>query len=267
MAGTLHYARQGAGEPLVLLHGSGSYGAVWDPVLDILAAQRDVIVLDLPGHGQSPLLDNGNSVSPIGNARTVAAFLDDLGLETAHLAGNSSGAWTALELAKLGRARSVTALAPAGLWKRESPAFDAVTFRLSMAAAELARPVLPALASSALGRTLMLGQFVGRPWRMQPDEASGIVANLVTSTGIREHLEATRRERFQGGHGITVPVTVAWPERDWILLSFQSQHRDELPAHTRLLELRGCGHVPMYDDLLAVAQVLLEGSASSVSVL
>lgn len=57
----------------------------------------------------------------------VAALLDELGLQRAPVVGNSSGGWTALELAKLGRATGVIALAPAGLWRRHSPrAVDAI---------------------------------------------------------------------------------------------------------------------------------------------
>ena len=53
--------------------------------------------------------------------REVAALLDDLGLERVAVVGHSSGGWTALELAKLGRASGVLALTPAGLWRKHSP--------------------------------------------------------------------------------------------------------------------------------------------------
>ena len=51
----LNYERRGNGEPLLLLHGTGSHLQVWDPVMDMLARVYDVIAIDLPGHGKSPL--------------------------------------------------------------------------------------------------------------------------------------------------------------------------------------------------------------------
>lgn len=50
---TLSYARVGAGEPLLLLHGIGHHRQAWDPVIDILATEREVIAVDLPGFGVS----------------------------------------------------------------------------------------------------------------------------------------------------------------------------------------------------------------------
>ena len=48
-AATLNHVRRGAGEPVVLVHGLGSWWRVWEPVLDRIAAEREVIALDLPG--------------------------------------------------------------------------------------------------------------------------------------------------------------------------------------------------------------------------
>ena len=121
-ASRLAYDRSGQGEPLVLLHGQGFSRRSFDPVVPALAARRDVIAVDLPGHGGSPRQPKGAGNAPRDLAVAVAELLDELELPTVHVAGNSSGGWVALELAKLGRARTVTALAPAGLWRRQSAA-------------------------------------------------------------------------------------------------------------------------------------------------
>ena len=52
----LAYERQGAGPPLVLLHGVGHRRQAWGAVLRLLAPHRTVIAVDLPGHGESPPL-------------------------------------------------------------------------------------------------------------------------------------------------------------------------------------------------------------------
>ncbi len=54
---TLAHHRGGSGEPLLLIHGIGSFWPVWEPVLPALEAVRDVIAVDLPGFGDSPVLD------------------------------------------------------------------------------------------------------------------------------------------------------------------------------------------------------------------
>ena len=52
--------RHGSGEPLVLVHGVTHRRQTWYPVLDQLAEQREVILVDLPGHGQSdPFVTDG----------------------------------------------------------------------------------------------------------------------------------------------------------------------------------------------------------------
>ena len=114
--GALHYVRRGSGEPLVLIHPLGAELVVWEPVMERLARERDVIAVDLPGFGRSPGLDR--TPTPRMLADAVGGLMDDLGLSRAHVAGNSLGGWVALELAKAGRALSVTGLCTAGLWSR-----------------------------------------------------------------------------------------------------------------------------------------------------
>ena len=77
--------------------------------MDTLAVDRDVIAVDLPGHGDSPRQPKGTGSAPHDLAVAVAELLDELGLPTVHLAGSSRG-WVALELGRLPRARTVTAL-------------------------------------------------------------------------------------------------------------------------------------------------------------
>ena len=103
-AANLNFERRGHGEPIVLLHGIGGELCVWEPVLDALAERLDVIAVDLPGFGQSPPLPDGMTPTPRRSRRSVAGLMDELGIASAHLAGNSLGGWLALELGKTERA-------------------------------------------------------------------------------------------------------------------------------------------------------------------
>jgi len=225
----LGYERRGEGEPLLLIHGVGSYRRVWDPVLDSLAGERDVISVDLTGHGDSPLMEERTPPTPANFAKLLVAFLREIGVDSAHVAGNSSGGWIALEMAKLGHARSVTALSPAGLWHGGTPRQVILAFRLSHVLARRLGRAAPALLATRPGRTLLLSHFFGRPWRMPAKAAAGTVRNFARSPGLWPHIKATSSERFSGGRGIEVPVTVAWGSREVLLLPGQARCREELP--------------------------------------
>jgi pimeloyl-ACP methyl ester carboxylesterase len=255
---TISYDRIGTGEPLVLVHGTGSSRKVWAPVLDALAAERDVINVDLPGHGQSPLVPE-QPPTPIGYARVVAALLDELGIAKAHAVGNSVGGWTALELAKLGRASSVVALAPAGLWVKNPPRAR-VSLRMSHAASPLMARVGPVVFRPAPLRAALLGQMFGRPTRVPVADAVESARGMANTRGFNDHLKQTSQSRFEGGASIDVPVTVAYGTRER-LIPKSARMRDELPEQTRWVELEGCGHVPTWDDPWLVTRTILDGSA------
>ncbi|MDQ6606442.1 MAG: alpha/beta fold hydrolase, partial [Actinomycetota bacterium] len=96
---SLSHRRIGSGPPLVLIHGIGSRWQVWDPVFEPLARAREVIAIDLPGFGASPPPPPGTRAGAGSLTRLVAQFLDELGLQAPHVAGNSLGGQIALELA------------------------------------------------------------------------------------------------------------------------------------------------------------------------
>ena len=115
---------------------------MWDPVLDRLAAERDVLALDLPGFGGSPAVDGGLPRRAGGRGRRSCAGPR---LERPHVAGNSLGGWVALELARPG----------GGVVHRDRarPGCGPSRSRPSAARhATVARALLPALAPLLRGR-------------------------------------------------------------------------------------------------------------------
>lgn len=259
---TLNHERRGQGEPLVLVHGIGSQWQMWAPVLDALAQERDVVAVDLPGFGASPPLPAGHEPSPAALAGAVAGHLDSLGLDAPHVAGSSLGGWVALELARHGRARSVTALSPAGFWNHRERLYSRALLRIQHDAAAALEPVMPAILASRPGRTWALGFATGRPWRVPPDEALHNVRALATAPGWEATLPALTGGYFESGEGIDCPVTIAWGERDLLLLPRQARRAKRLIPHAKVITLEGCGHVPTWDDPGQVTRVLLEASSS-----
>ena len=264
-AAGIEYERLGEGEPLLLLHGTGGSCRHWTPVRPSLAAHHELIAVDLPGHGDSdPPPDDeagdhadGGHHAPPGYAATLARFLDEIGVAAAHIAGNSVGGWTALEMAKLGRARSVVAIAPAGLWPRRDPWRCSLKLWAMYRLGRLTRPLTERALRSDTGRTRLLRGTVAKPLQLSPEEARDLIETYNRTATFTKHLAQTRRARFRDGASIRVPVTVAWGD-DERLLPVGARRQDELPSHTKTVTLFGCGHVPFWDDPEQVANLILE---------
>src|SRR3954447_3216186 len=177
-AGLLNHLRAGAGEPIVLLHPLGAELVVWEPVIDRLAAQREVIAVDMPGFGRSAPLPAGVAPTPQALAGAIADFLDASGVDRAHVAGNSLGGWVALELGKAGRALSVTALSSAGFWRQPLGPRPGPDRRR---AGRILLPVPSALARTPRRRHVLLPRFAGPPERVPPRAAARLVRSYVTA--------------------------------------------------------------------------------------
>lgn len=255
----LHHARYGNGPPLLLIHGTGSYGQVWEPVVPRLAREREVIVVDLPGFGVSPPLPDRTRPNERSFADALTSFLDRLGVEAPHVAGNSLGGGIALELGALGRARSVTGLSPTGFWTDREAAFTRASLKLTATSAAALGSALYPVLRNRVGRTLLYGQMLARPWRMPADAAVRATQNIVSSPATRPAIESLG-DRFAGEIPATVPVTIAWGAGDRLMFPRQGRRGADQIPHARFVELRGCGHVPMTDDPELVARTLLEGS-------
>ena len=93
----LHYERSGAGEPLVLVHGSWVDCRVWDDVAPLLRRSFEVVVYDRRGHSLSTCPPGQGSVHD--DVDDLAALIDLLGAGPAHVAGASFGGSIALRLA------------------------------------------------------------------------------------------------------------------------------------------------------------------------
>lgn len=115
----LRVVEAGEGAPLLFLHGAG--GAAWTPMLEGLSKHWRVIAPEHPGFGKSVI---PNWMARIGD---LAFFYLDalkvLGLDRVHLVGHSLGGWTAAEIAirNTARLKSLTLMAPAGVWEDATP--------------------------------------------------------------------------------------------------------------------------------------------------
>ena len=252
----LAFDRAGSGEPLLLLHSLGADRHVWAPVVDLLTPERDVIAVDMPGFGDSPPLTGHEPPSAAVLSAAVARFLDDIGVSCPHVAGNSLGGWVALQMALERTVRSVTAIAPAGLWAR------ALGPRPSpgRALAKSALPLIAGVMSTEAGRRAALSGVMAHPERLSRTDAVRLVRAYAAAPGYDATNTAMRAGRFQGLEHVRVPLTLGWPDRDRLV-----GRPAHLPPRARNVVLHDCGHVPMWDDPRQVANLLLSGSAAGGS--
>ena len=85
----LYYETHGTGRPLILLHGGLGSGEMFGPIIPTLAANHQVIAVDLQGHGRTADIDRPIDLQFM--ADDIAALIDHLGLEKPDLVGYSLG--------------------------------------------------------------------------------------------------------------------------------------------------------------------------------
>jgi pimeloyl-ACP methyl ester carboxylesterase len=211
----------GSGEPLVLVHGLAGSWRWWSPLLERLARVRRVHAIDLPRPPRTM------------PAAELSAWLDrrleEKALGRVDLAGHSLGGLVAAELAALRpeRVGRLALVAPAGIPCGRSVARRAVP--LTKTLFDLRRS-MPLVVSDAL-RAGPLGL------------ARGIA--YVSSRDLRAQLPDVR-----------APTLLLWGERDRLVPLWVAEEWQRLVPHARL-DLLPCGHVPMLEQPVAVAERLV----------
>jgi pimeloyl-ACP methyl ester carboxylesterase len=163
----------------------------------------------------------------------IERVMDEAGVETAHVAGNSLGGYVALQLGARGRARSVTAFAPAGGWDDDAGKQESLD--------------LPPTLSS----------MVSDPSQLHPDTVAHILAALAGCRDAPRMIEFARHFGYPVGP-IECPLRIVWGTEDRLLPwpSAAARYRRELP-HADWVVLDGVGHCPQLELPLETAELIL----------
>jgi pimeloyl-ACP methyl ester carboxylesterase len=135
------YVDVGEGEPVVLVHGVGLRLEAWAPQIEALATTHRVIAVDLPGHGESSPIDHGSGLGSFVDWMVDA--LDDLGLDSANIAGHSMGALIAGGCAVTAPERVERVALLNAVHRRDRAASSAVRARADEIAAGKVDPIAP----------------------------------------------------------------------------------------------------------------------------
>ena len=233
---------------LVLVHGLGSAGSIWKSLVPDLMNDFSVYAVDLPGHGEAPLLTE-SGLEPQSLAQSIVEMMErDHGITELHAAGNSLGGWIALEMAAVApdRVKSVTALAPAGLWhegptQKLPPSLDArVLAKISQFFMPLAYRLPPL---KALGY-----KKITHLWReLSYESCRDSVIAMAKSKGYMPIWNGLRGRKFDSHIPESVEVAIIFGDNDLTLPEEVAQERSVAPSHSNWVVVENCAHVIMWN--------------------
>lgn len=248
----LNYEITGSGDPIVLVHGLGSASTVWKPIRPSLERDFTVITVDLPGHGKSTY-SKGQPMDPHSLALYVSEQLSAIGFETFHLVGNSLGGWVALELTSAfpEQVKSLTALAPAGLWLNPYNARYPGTALLRFLARNTSK-LAPTALHFESARRIGFSEVSPR-WKQLSYETCLDATNAMSGAiGYFPAWDGMLMKRFDSSISEEIPVTIIFGDTDRTLPATTCQEKSLAPSHARWIIFPETGHAPMWDSPIDV---------------
>ena len=235
-------------DTLVLLHGYSADRQVWPRFARHLLDQYRVIIPDLAGHGDTGF-DPAWDYSAPAQARRVAALLDRLGIERAHIAGNSMGGFITAHfaLAYPQRSLSATLIDPAGV---ESPkASDADSERAAGRNPFLIhdRAEFDAFYAMTMQQPPLMPGFMLAGIAEQYQQHRDALATIFSGFYQHDMLDAQLAQ-------ITVPTLLIWGSGDRIIDISAAQVWQQGVPKAELSVFDGIGHMPMVEVPKATAE-------------
>jgi pimeloyl-ACP methyl ester carboxylesterase len=187
----------------------------------------------------------------------------ELGFESFHVVGNSLGGWIALEMASSApeRVKSVTGLAPAGLWLNPYNVRYPATALARFLARTTSKLAPTALHFEAARR---LGFFDVSPrWRDFSYELCLDAVNaMAKADGYYPAWDGMLMKRFDGKIPTSIPVTIIFGDSDRTLPATTCQERSIAPAHAKWIIFPDTGHAPMWDSPRDVIAAIVDTASA-----
>lgn len=252
----------GSGEPVLLLHPFMMSSYVWHDVAPALArtGRFEVFAPTMAGHNGGPhtrslFLDTATL------ADHVERQIDELGWDTAHIVGNSLGGWVAFELERRGRARTLTAIAPAGGWHRWSPVKYEIVAKFVAGAPVWLTAVLfgRRAARLPLAKRLASVPVSATPAGLSDEDLAEVIDDV---THCRAYYQLLVKALLMPGlmelADTDVPTNLVVCERDRVLPHprFTNHFLRHIPDISKVTTLEQVGHIPMFEAPQLIADLI-----------
>jgi pimeloyl-ACP methyl ester carboxylesterase len=258
----LQYTELGAGDPLLLVHGTGAYSAIWGEVPALLAASHRVIVYDRRGFGQS---QGKRAANAHHHALDAAALLEHLDAAPAVVVGWSGGGVLSIDLAatRPELVRSLVLIEPA-LHLALGPSAGMLRMLARMVGARVRgdqRGAAAAMYRWANGYTSGGNGFD----RLPAEEQEGMLAHAPST--VREMDQLTRpAPPSRVVKGIACPVTCVQGSLSEPVFPRAIERVQRLLPQTRVAGIDGGAHMLHRDQPEEWARAVLEAAAPAVAV-
>ncbi len=254
---SLNYEQEGAGPPLIALHGFGASSYAWRAVMPFLSEARTVYALDLKGFGKSPKPRDGRYALR-DQAELVLRFIADLALEDVVLVGHSLGGGVALTVAtELERTRPGTlsslVLIDTIAYEQVLPGFVRVL------RSPLVGWLLPLLVRDSDGVRAVLRLAYYNDDLIPDASIEAYTAGLSSPGGwyalkqtARQILPSDIEESSLAYSNIRAPTLLIWGRYDEIVPLSIGKRLNQQMQHSRLVVVENAGHTPHEETPQAV---------------
>ncbi|MBW7839458.1 MAG: alpha/beta hydrolase [Chitinophagaceae bacterium] len=248
----IRYQTYGQGSPVVLLHGFGESGAVWDRQVRELGPHFCLIVPDLPGSGASEPLDNDFSLDDF--ADSVKAITDkELPGQKFHLFGHSMGGYTTMAFAE----KYEEQLLSFGLVHSSAYPDTDSKKEARLKGVEFIRKN----GGQAFLKTITPGLFTELSQKQHPEyisELLSLTSHIADDTLIAcYHAMMNRPDRSEVLKSTTVPVLFIIGKFDQVVPLELSLKQAALPALSSVHILQNTAHMGMWEEEELTNQYIL----------
>jgi pimeloyl-ACP methyl ester carboxylesterase len=262
---SLRFQEIGSGPPLLLIHTIRTQLEYFRSLAPLLAKSHTVYVIDLPGHGHSPI-DPGASFDEPYFRQAVIRFIEELNLSSLTIVGESIGGALALTVAAAlpQRMKRVYAINPYDYETRYGDGIRRGNWFANFIIGSLQIPVFGAF-NASLENKMVLGKIMGGGYHDPRKLPADLLAEF-DDVAHRPGYKRAARKVLAGWRSwskardyytqISTPVTLIYGDSDWSRPNERERTRSLIPA-SQMVTLKNTGHFSAVENPSELARVIL----------